>query len=394
VRQARETAAQGDAELAQEQLDIQSQANEERARLDQEYYERQRELAGDPEALAVLETQYQEALAAQQEAMNIRLELAAAQREQVIAEQQAERDAVVAAAQDQADKVKGATEEQRAAVVASVDAQAQAAARFASAWESAAGRVEDAASRAASAISSIPAASSSTGGASGGGGGETAAAGGGTFLTHGPTSLVVGDNPGGVELVSVIPLSGKGTTRVGGPMIRLAGGGTILASSRATNPALNLPPVEEMTRRAGRAMAEGFRDLGQALETYERQYLYQREQVSRNIFFQEVQFEVNLNRSRRQINRAFQQQEAALDRQQEAREQELLRQARERAQAATNNQVLQAESRLTAERNQRLAEAERRYQSQARSIVAAGAQARNNVESFWRTVQIADANAA
>lgn len=394
VRQARETAAQGDAELAQEQLDIQTQYNEERARLDQEYYERQRELAEDPEALAVLDQQYQEALAALQEATNIRLELAAAQREQVIAQQQAERDAVVAAAQDQANKVKGATEEQRKAVVAAVDEQAQAASRFASAWEGAASRVAAAANRAAGAISSIPTASGGGTSSGGGGGGETAAAGGGTFLTHGPTNLVVGDNPGGVELVTVTPLSGKGTTRVGGQMIRLAGGGTILASSRSTNPALNLPPVDEMTRRAARAMADGFRDLGQALESFERQYLYQREQVSRRIFFQEVELEVNLNRARRQINRAFKEQEAALDRAQEARERELLRQARERAEAASNAQVLAAESRLTEERNRRLAEVESRYQAQARSIVAAGAQARNDVESFWRTVQIADANAA
>lgn len=53
------------------------------------------------------------------------------------------------------------------------------------------------------------------------------AAGGGSFLTKGPTALVVGDNPGGVERVTVEPVSGRGQTIVGNGMIRLAGGGVV-----------------------------------------------------------------------------------------------------------------------------------------------------------------------
>jgi hypothetical protein len=57
------------------------------------------------------------------------------------------------------------------------------------------------------------------------------AAGGGDFLTSGPTMLLVGDNPGGVERVTVQPLSGKGITSVApdSGLIRLAGGGTVTA---------------------------------------------------------------------------------------------------------------------------------------------------------------------
>lgn len=54
-------------------------------------------------------------------------------------------------------------------------------------------------------------------------------AGGGTFMTRGPTHLTVGDNPGGVELVSVLPLSGVGTSTVAGQAMAMAGGGSLLA---------------------------------------------------------------------------------------------------------------------------------------------------------------------
>mgnify|MGYP001547476884 CR=1 FL=1 len=60
-------------------------------------------------------------------------------------------------------------------------------------------------------------------------GAAAALAGGGTFVTSGPTHLTVGDNPGGVELVNVIPLSGVGRSTVNGRTARLAGGGSLLA---------------------------------------------------------------------------------------------------------------------------------------------------------------------
>jgi hypothetical protein len=56
-----------------------------------------------------------------------------------------------------------------------------------------------------------------------------AAAGGGDFVTSKPTLLLVGDNPGGRERVTVEPLSGRGKTTVNpnSGLIAMAGGGTI-----------------------------------------------------------------------------------------------------------------------------------------------------------------------
>ncbi len=58
------------------------------------------------------------------------------------------------------------------------------------------------------------------------------AAGGGDFITRGPTMLMVGDNPGGVERVTVEPISGRGSTRVvqGSGLIKMAGGGSMLST--------------------------------------------------------------------------------------------------------------------------------------------------------------------
>lgn len=55
----------------------------------------------------------------------------------------------------------------------------------------------------------------------------TRAAGGGDFVTKGPALMMVGDNPGGRERVTVEPLSGRGQTRVSGNRIAMAGGGTL-----------------------------------------------------------------------------------------------------------------------------------------------------------------------
>lgn len=58
---------------------------------------------------------------------------------------------------------------------------------------------------------------------------QNRAAGGGSFMTKGPTTLLVGDNPGGVERVTVEPISGYGQTYVNpqGNLVAMAGGGTL-----------------------------------------------------------------------------------------------------------------------------------------------------------------------
>lgn len=82
-----------------------------------------------------------------------------------------------------------------------------------------------------------------------------AAAGGGTFRTKGPTMLLVGDNPGGVEEINVKPISGKGKTVVNpkGNLIAMAGGGTLIAdggmsTSRITQQATQQFNMVEMLK--------------------------------------------------------------------------------------------------------------------------------------------------
>jgi hypothetical protein len=59
-----------------------------------------------------------------------------------------------------------------------------------------------------------------------------AAAGGGDFMTNGPTMLLVGDNPGGRERVTVEPISGKGQTTINpnSGLVAMAGGGSLTTS--------------------------------------------------------------------------------------------------------------------------------------------------------------------
>lgn len=58
-------------------------------------------------------------------------------------------------------------------------------------------------------------------------------AGGGDFVTKGPQMIMVGDNPGGMERVTVTPISGKGVTSYNKAhnLIKLAGGGTVTAGT-------------------------------------------------------------------------------------------------------------------------------------------------------------------
>lgn len=72
------------------------------------------------------------------------------------------------------------------------------------------------------------------------------AAGGGDFYTKGPTMLMVGDNPGGVERVTVEPVSGSGQTKVypNSNLIAMAGGGSVspagIAATKSLTNAVNM----------------------------------------------------------------------------------------------------------------------------------------------------------
>jgi len=65
---------------------------------------------------------------------------------------------------------------------------------------------------------------------------EGAAAGGGTFYTKGPTMLLVGDNNGGREKVTVEPIASRGKTVVNrnSNLVKMAGGGTLVSDGGAS----------------------------------------------------------------------------------------------------------------------------------------------------------------
>jgi hypothetical protein len=240
--EARATAAAGDAELAQKQYDVRENQINAQQQLDEKYYAKQRELAQDPATQEALKQQYDEATRANDEAAQTRIAIAQAESDQKKAAVQAEKDAVVAAANDQANQVAAAAERGMGAVKnATGEAKAKGVADLHAIGD---------------AVNAIPAtktititvnqqgnvSAGSTGGG-GGGGGTNKAAGGGSFMTKGKTSLTVGDNPGGVELVSVTPISGRGQSSASGNLVAMAGGGTVLvdAGGGYTTPVAGVP---------------------------------------------------------------------------------------------------------------------------------------------------------
>jgi hypothetical protein len=232
--EARNEAVNGDADFAGERLKIREAQAKRQMEIEQRAAQANADTNGKQKA-AVAATAAA-ATKANEDQANTEIAIAQAKADEKAGAQQAEKDAVAAAAVEQANKVIAAAEEsstkvrkasadQRSTVIGNLQAQADAV----KAWADA---IASGAARAQSAMGGVTGPSTSTGGDTGGDtSGDNAAAGGGTFLTHGPTTLTVGDNPGGAELVHVVPLSGRGTTRVGAGMARMAGGGTLMATS-------------------------------------------------------------------------------------------------------------------------------------------------------------------
>jgi hypothetical protein len=241
AKEAQDAIANGEAESASKVYDIREKQIGDQQALDEKYAERQRELAGNEENLAALKTQYDEATRANEEAAQRRIDIAKAEAEAKKGEVQAEKDAVIAAAEEQANQVVSAAQRSAAGVTkatGAASAQAQSDLR----------KIGDA-------VNAIPTSKTVTitvkqdgsvgTSSSGGGGGGNKAAGGGNFMTSGPTTLRVGDNPGGRELVTVTPLSGKGTSRASGNLIALAGGGTVDAGGGYTTPIAGPTPKKK-----------------------------------------------------------------------------------------------------------------------------------------------------
>lgn len=231
--EAREAMAAGDAETAEKVYAAREEQIQKQQALDEAYYAKQRELAGDPAAQEALKAQYDEATRAINEATQLQIDFAHAAASEKAAAAQEEKNAVIAAAEEQKNEViskaqasatgiKNATASARAAAVADLQAIG-------------------------AAVDAIPSNKTVTVSVNSSGGGGTpsagasgrsdgAYAGGGDFVTNGPTTITVGDNPGGREFVSVIPLSGTGTTRPVAGGYAMAGGGTVDAGGGYTTP--------------------------------------------------------------------------------------------------------------------------------------------------------------
>ena len=236
AKEAQDAIANGEAESASKIYDVRQKQIGDQQALDEKYAEKQREFAENPDALAALKTQFDEGTRANEEAAQTRIDIAKAEaqaKDQAVIDEKA---AVLQAANDQANDVIAAAERSATGVKnASGAAKKQA--------------VEDL-QAIGNAVTAIPSQKTITisvnqqgtvGTASAAGGSGNKAAGGGNFMTSGPATLKVGDNPGGRELVTVTPLSGRGTSRASGNLIAMAGGGTIDAGGGYTTPIAGVP---------------------------------------------------------------------------------------------------------------------------------------------------------
>lgn len=227
--EARATMAAGDAETAEKVYAAREEQIQKQQALDEAYYAKQRELAGDPAALEALKQQYDEATRAISDATQLQIDFAHAAAAEKTAAAQAEKDAVIAAAEAQKNEViaraqasasgiKAASASARTAAVADLQAIGQA--------------VKDIPETKTVTVSVQQTGGANSGASSGAAGrSDGAYAGGGAFVTSGPTNILVGDNPGGAEIVTVTPVSGKGTTRPVGGGLAMAGGGTVVVDA-------------------------------------------------------------------------------------------------------------------------------------------------------------------
>ena len=231
--EAREAMAAGDAETAEKVYAAREEQIQKQQALDEAYYAKQRELAGDPAAQEALKQQYDEATRAINEATQLQIDFAHAAASEKAAAAQEEKNAVIAAAEEQKNEVISKAQASAAGIKnATASAKASAVADL---------------QAIGAAVDAIPSNKTVTVTVNSSGGGGTpsagasgrsdgAYAGGGDFVTNGPTTITVGDNPGGREFVSVVPISGTGTTRPVAGGYAMAGGGTVDAGDGYTTP--------------------------------------------------------------------------------------------------------------------------------------------------------------
>lgn len=230
VKEAQDRAAAGDAETAEKVLSIRESSIQAQQALDEEYNNRRNELAGDETATAALKQQYDEATAAAAEAAAVRVGLAEAEAQQKAQAVEAEKQAAISAAAEAGQALLD-TGKKASASADQVNALI--------------GRLNAIPTNITTTINVKTTGSGAAGGA--GGNSSAKAAGGGNFVTSGPTTFTVGDNPGGIEAVSVIPLSGSGTSSISGNSVAMAGGGTAIVGDAAS---AAQKALEEANRRA------------------------------------------------------------------------------------------------------------------------------------------------
>lgn len=218
VSEAQATAANGDAALAEDVLNIRESAISKQTALDEEYNNRRNELAGDDEATAALKQQYDEATQAASDATAVRVGLAQSEAEQKKLAVEAEKQAALTAAAEAGQALLD-TGKKASASADQVNALI--------------GRLNAIPTNITTTINVKTTGSGAAATSGGSSGGTAKAAGGGSFVTSGPTTFTVGDNPGGIEAVSVVPLSGMGSSSVSGNVAKLAGGGTVVVDAAA-----------------------------------------------------------------------------------------------------------------------------------------------------------------
>lgn len=232
VKEAQDRAAAGDAETAEKVLGIRESSIQAQQALDEEYNNRRNELAGDETATAALKQQYDEATAAAAEAAAVRVGLAEAEAQQKALAVEAEKQAAITAAaeagmalQDTGKKASASTDQVNALI----------------------GRLNAIPTNITTTINVKTTGAGAAGGSSSASGGSAKMAGGGTIVTSGPTHLTLGDNPGGVEVAAVVPVSGVGTSSISGNSVAMAGGGTAIVGDAAS---AAQKALEEANRRA------------------------------------------------------------------------------------------------------------------------------------------------
>jgi hypothetical protein len=255
VSEAQQRSAEGDAETARKVYDERQKQIGEQQDLDEKYYKKQAELAGNDEAQAALKQQYDEATQEIANATQTRIQLAEDEARQKQDAVQAEKQAVLDGAAAQVTALGGTKQAADVALssvrdlgtgLTSLPKEVQT--RVVVTYETKGTPPKEA--------GAAPATTSA-------GGSGAKMAGGGTLtgVTSGPMTVTLGDNPGGVEAysISAVPISGTGRSTAGAGQLHLAGGtqGDVDAAAAAARARLGSGTVPQIAVGGGASSGGG-----------------------------------------------------------------------------------------------------------------------------------------